>query len=355
MRSSSSRSRPARSEALLNTLTPYREVLVVTHDNPDPDAVAAGWAIYELVRRKLGKPVRLVASGAIVRAENQHMLKLLKPPIELVDHVQTDAGTAAVLVDCSPEASNHLLADLSVSLLAVIDHHEAPTSRRVHPPFEDIRVDVAASATIAASYLQEQQLEPGSHLATALLYALGTETRAFETEHSPLDHAVLSWLVDRANPTWVAEIENAPLPREYFSDFLLALEVTVLCEDAALCLLPRANGSEIVGEVADLLIRCEGIRRVLCGANVAGDLLISVRTERGGENATALLLRTIEGWGQGGGHEHRAGGKIAHINGGPRIASQIAGKLRERWFNACRVQDRRETRLVAQSEIAENL
>ena len=39
------RSRLLRSERLLQALSDYRHVLVVMHDNPDPDAIAAGWGI----------------------------------------------------------------------------------------------------------------------------------------------------------------------------------------------------------------------------------------------------------------------------------------------------------------------
>ena len=45
-------SRTTRSERLLRTLAPYQEVLIVTHDNPDPDGIAAGWAIAWLVEEK---------------------------------------------------------------------------------------------------------------------------------------------------------------------------------------------------------------------------------------------------------------------------------------------------------------
>ena len=73
--------RQTRSDRLLGILSDYKQVLIVGHDNPDPDAIAAGWALFELVAEKLAKPVDLVAGGGIVRAENRHMVELLGPPI----------------------------------------------------------------------------------------------------------------------------------------------------------------------------------------------------------------------------------------------------------------------------------
>ena len=75
--------------------------------------------------------------------------------------------------------------------------------------------------------------------------------------------------------------------------------------DTSLCLLPKASGPETVGEVADLLIRCEGVSRVLCAGAIDDDLYVSVRTRRDDERAVDLLQKTLDGIGGGGGHTHQ--------------------------------------------------
>jgi nanoRNase/pAp phosphatase (c-di-AMP/oligoRNAs hydrolase) len=306
------------------------------------------------VKKKLDRRARLVGGGDIVRAENLHMVKLLDPPIELVQEVDCPPNTGAVLVDCGVAAENHLLLKETIRPVAVIDHHES-NGRSPRMPFRDIRPHVAASASIAASYLREQSLVPSAGLATALLYAIRTETRGSETRHSRLDRSVLLWLTGRADPAQLAEIESAPLSVEYFGDLVLALQNTDLYEDTALCLLPRANSAEIVGEVADLLIRCQVVRRVLCGAVVRDDLVLSARTERGGENAAKLVQRALEGIGKGGGHLHRAGGKIPNVGNGPKIAADLQEQLRERWLAVCGANRRMKAHLIGRHEIVENL
>ena len=346
---------PASTSAqLLDVLSNYDQILVVMHDNPDPDAIAAGWGIQVLIRERSGKPVRVIGGGAIVRAENRHMVQLLQPPIELVDAMTVDDGTATILVDCGTEATNHLLKKTGVEPVAVIDHHTNGTPS-IRALYEDIRPDVAASATIAASYLQEQKLEPTAKLATAMLYAIRTETCGYETRYSSLDRSILPWLTERGDPALLAEIESAPLSRVYFGDLLLALQSTFLYDGAALCFLPRAAGAEIVGEVADMLIRCEGICRVLCAAIIGDDLLLSARTQRGFGSAVQLLLKTLEGIGGAGGHEHRAGGKIPGVGRGAKAAEELHDQLRSRWLAACGVTRKRGTRLIAKREIVENL
>lgn len=346
--------RPTRSGRLLGVLAKFERVFVLTHDNPDPDAIASGWALFCLIQQRLQKPVRLLGGGDIVRAENRYMMKLLRPPLELVREVPCGPGTAVVLVDSGLASTNHLLACRSDQIVGVIDHH--PQGRKIRQiPYHDVRPHVAACASIVAGYLREQRITPTTDLATALLYALRTETRASETVYSRLDRSVLLWLTGHANPSHLAEIEDAPLKLDYYADLVLALQSTFLFGDTALCLLPRASGPEIVGEVADLLIRCEAVHRVLCGAMFGNDLLLSVRTNRNGDDAAELVRATLEGLGTGGGHQHRAGGKVPGTGKGPRIAENLQSELRARWLATCGVDRQRAERLVGLREIVENL
>lgn len=344
--------RRIRSAELLDVLSDYKNIAVVTHDNPDPDAIAAGWAVRRLIRKKLGIDSVLIGGGDVVRAENRHMMNLLDPPITLVDEFEPKSKTAAVLVDCGPQVAAHLLEGARVETVAMIDHHL--TGGRPDLPFVDIRPRMAASASMTAEYLREQQLEPGERLATALLYAIRTETCGNEFRHTRLDRSIIQWLSKFANPEWLAEIENAPLARDYYGDLVLALQNTFLYGDAAFCLLPRAQGQEIVGEVADLLIRCHEIRRVFCGASVERDLLCSVRTQDSGDSAAQLIRDTLKDLGNGGGHSHRAGGKIPNIPR-RRITEKLEDELRERWMAACAIKTRRGTRLIRKKEIVGSL
>jgi nanoRNase/pAp phosphatase (c-di-AMP/oligoRNAs hydrolase) len=343
------------SHQLLGILSNWGELIIVTHDNPDPDAIAAGWGIQLLLSEKLGKSSRLIGGGAIVRAENRRLVELLRPPIELIDGIRASQNAAAILVDCGMTATNHLLFEGGLEPVAVIDHHPSPHPCGPPPKFSDVRPDVAASVTIVASYLREQQVEPGGNLATAMVYAIRSETKGSQTRHSALDKSVLTWLTERADPTLVAQIENAPLPRSYFGDLALAMQSTFVYDTAAFCLLPRAHSAEIVGEVADLLIRDDAIQRVLCGAAFGSDILFSVRTDYGCGDAAELVRTALEGLGRGGGHKHRAGGKAAGAALRGRITDEMHDDLRQRWLSACEVRRVPGMRLVPKSQIDDGL
>ncbi len=343
----------ARSTRLLAALANYEQVLVVTHDNPDPDAIASGWGLRWMIGEKLAKPVRLIGGGAIIRAENRHMVKLLNPPIELVDEIQVEPGMATVLVDCSSTASNHLLVGAGIRPMAVVDHHQVRGAQQ-RLPFRDVRPRVAASATIVASYLKEQAMAPPSDLATALLYGMRTETQGSETYYAPLDRRMVAWLSHFADPGKLAQIDNAPLPLDYYGDLVLALQSTFAYDRTAICFLPRAEGPETIAEVADLLIRCETLQQVLCGAVVGDDLFVSVRTRLGTDNAADLVHRVLQGLGVGGGHERRAGGKIRLVQS-TLHGEQLTDEIRNRWLAICGSDRQRGTRLVARRDIVKNL
>jgi nanoRNase/pAp phosphatase (c-di-AMP/oligoRNAs hydrolase) len=347
--------RQPRSTRLIEVLREYPRVAVVTHDYPDPDAIAAGWALVYMIKKVLGKSARLLGGGGVVRAENRWMVEQLKPPLEIVSQIEDTDGLAAILVDCSPASGNHLLARQSLVPVANIDHHAPKEDARVPLRFRDVRPRAAATASIVAGYLREQKIAPSASLATAMLYAFKSETQGHETHYTRSDRAVFSWLTERADPSKLAEIENAPLPRAYYSDLVLALQGTFLYGDTALCLLPRAAGPETVAEIADLLVRCERIRRVLCGGMVGRDLAVSLRTAPDAGSAAVLARQVLSGLGDGGGHEHRAGGQIREAGEPGRLSPEIQEQIRTRWLEACAVDQQRGTRLVARREIMENL
>ena len=322
-----------RSDRFLEVLSTYESILVVAHNNPDPDAIATGWGIASLITAKLDKKARLVAGGAVLRSENIRFLELLSPPLELLDEVEARPGLAYVLVDCSPTAENHLLADTDIRATAVIDHHEqtGPTFRT---RFRDIRPHLIACSTIVAQYLREQGFEPSRELATALLYGI-TSDAASSPVLTHKDRRAYSWLATRSNYNLLAAVETAPLPRSHFRDLRSALNNAVIIEDCVFCFLPQVAGPETVAEIADLMIRCDGASRVLCAGILGTDVLVSVRNLRSESKASQLIRHCLRGLGQSGGHDRRAGGKIVCSEMGARARQQMGAVLKSRWLEAC--------------------
>jgi nanoRNase/pAp phosphatase (c-di-AMP/oligoRNAs hydrolase) len=337
-----------RSDRLLSVLDEYDRTAVIMHNNPDPDAIATGWAISTLVECRLRKTARLLGRGPVLRAENLQFINLLQPPMELVEDMPHEAHTATVLVDCSPASANHLLGGRQAPV-AVIDHHVSKGDG-FRIPFRDMRPKVTASASIAAAYMREQRLRLTPPLATALLYAIRTEMIGARKALSRLDHSAVRWLSGFANYDVLSKIENPPLPRYYYEELLLGLDRVLVYSDSAVCFLPRITAPEIVGEVADLLIRCDSLKYVLCGGRVADTFLLSARSKSEEHSALTLLDHVLRGLGHFGGHLHRAGGKVSLPVRG-MDSEGLEQEVRKRWLHACGTTLRRGQRLVGRKEI----
>jgi hypothetical protein len=113
-----------------------------------------------------------------------------------------------VLVDCVPMVDDHPWQGSSAWPLAVIDHHE-PNGHPFRSAFRDVRPQCAATASIAASYLREQGIEPDADLATALLFAIRTESIP-EARLTRADR-VIGWLNDRVTTSWRDRSARTPV------------------------------------------------------------------------------------------------------------------------------------------------
>lgn len=342
-----------KSDRFLRALRDHPRVLVVAHDNPDPDAIASTWAVKHLIDETLDLPTRCLAGGAVVRAENRLMLELLAPPLELVNEVELDPDEAIVVVDCQPTSVNHLLGTQVGHVVAVIDHHRGSVAKKRYA-HRDVRPKVGATSTIVTQYLREQAVLPDPSLATALIYGIQTDVVSGEAGLSASDKRAITWLVPKSDLRQLAQITNAPLSPTYYEDLFIAIENTFTYGDVGFCMLPHAHWPEVVGEVADLLIRCETLDRVLCAAVIKGELFMSVRTTATGGDAAELVRVTLDGIGHGGGHRHRSGGKIAKPIP-TQIAADVRAAIRDRWLAACGIQSHRGSRLVSRREILKHL
>jgi nanoRNase/pAp phosphatase (c-di-AMP/oligoRNAs hydrolase) len=77
-------------EAALRRLNGRTSMLIYTHDNPDPDALAAGLGLRHLVEKEIGAVVTLAHGGIVGRAQNRAMVENLKIPLTPVERVVPD-------------------------------------------------------------------------------------------------------------------------------------------------------------------------------------------------------------------------------------------------------------------------
>src|SRR6476620_2049496 len=102
-----------RIERLLGALRDKRSLLILTHDNPDPDSIASALGLQLLLNEELPKlKVDIAYGGYIGRAENRAMIRLLKIDLLHASRIDWSDYDATGLVDTQPGSKNHSLPGL---------------------------------------------------------------------------------------------------------------------------------------------------------------------------------------------------------------------------------------------------
>ncbi|GBD35865.1 manganese-dependent inorganic pyrophosphatase [bacterium HR36] len=350
----STRAIACRSEALLAGLQRFRGVFLVSHINPDPDSLGSMAGLAWLLEHTLGKPTVLTRDGILGRAENRAMVECLNLKLLPIEEVQWSRDWALIMVDSQPGTGRHNVPE-EVEVFGVIDHHETLGQLR-GIPFVDVRADVGATCTIVASYLQEQNIQPSRAVATALFYGIESEINGYPREASALDDVALERLYPLVDKDLLARIRHARLPLAYFEALLQALQDTFIYDGRLIVSwadeLPQP---ELAGEIADLLLRLEGIEWSLCAGVYQDRLIISLRTAHARGKAGVVLQQVVGELGTAGGHDRRAGGAIPLLNISSTAVEKVCGVLRKRLLQVLRMDECRGQRLVRRKELLENL
>lgn len=282
-------------------------VAILTHDNPDPDSLAAALGLKRLFEHE-GLGATIALGGIIGRAENRAMVRELKVDLVPIDKIDWAQHAAIAMVDTQPGTGNNSLPQARGADI-VIDHH--PPRADLPPiPWLDIRTEMGATATIVHGYLRERGVPIDATLATAFLYAIKSETRDLGRESGPDERAAYLELSSIADFEKLYEIVNPKLPREHFAALDRALRSAMVWGELLAINLGQLSYPDLVAEVADLMLPYEKARWVLCVGQHANTVFLSVRTDITDATAGALIRRVVASNGAAGGHGMIAGGRM---------------------------------------------
>jgi len=337
------------SDLLLATLAPYQRVVLVSHVNPDPDALAAMLGVKSLLaNRQRGKPVILTVDGMIARAENRALAALVPIPLERVENVKVDQGTAFVMVDSQPHTGRR--ASEAVTPVAVLDHHETGGNLD-GVVFRDVRGDIGATCTIVAEYLLHQSCPIPPRLATALYYGIDSEIAGFPREAGPSDDEALVRLFPIADKDLLAQIRNPKLPQDYFATIQHALSNSYLYQDVVVSWLGRVAQPDIVAEMADFFLRFDQVNWALTIGHFENLLKVSIRVGLLDAHSGEVLQAVVDSLGTAGGHDKRAGGAIPLPDDRPETIDALLNEIRRRLLNQLNVTDTSGRRLLDPSPV----
>jgi nanoRNase/pAp phosphatase (c-di-AMP/oligoRNAs hydrolase) len=127
---------------------------------------------------------------------------------------------------------------------------------------------------------------------------------------SPADAAAYSYLQPRIDVRALAKIEHAQVPADYFRSFDAALRAARMYDGLILAYIGVLAYPDLAAEIADVLLRLEKARWVVCMGVYQEALILSVRTRSLDDAAEALVQVIVAGEGDAGGHGTMAGGQI---------------------------------------------
>lgn len=284
------------------------KVLIVVHDNPDPDCLASALAFRHLLESKTNRTSVIGFSGIIGRSENLAMARELGIPLVPLELINLEEFPVKCLLDTQPGTGNNSLPP-GTKVDIVIDHHP-PRKESARCRWVDIRPEYGVTATILYEYLVSQGVYIGIKLATALFYAIKSETQDLGREAGQSDKDAYLALFPLSNKKLLFEIIHPKLPAEYFRMMAQALQNAKIFGPVLIANLGLLSFPEVVAEMADLFLRLEGIDTTLCLGHYGGEVVFSIRTVRNDFPAGEVARSIISGRGVAGGHGCTAGGKF---------------------------------------------
>lgn len=308
------------------------KVLIVTHDNPDPDSIAAAVALQHLLLVKTGQNAVITYGGIVGRGENRSMVELLEIPLVPIAKLEPSQYSVVCMVDTQPNTGNNSFpADLPVHL--IIDHH-AQKSDLSKVCWVDIRTHYGASATILYEYLCQQEVSINTKLATSLFYAIKSETQDLGREWSKADREAYLKLLPLSNNRILFDIVHPQVPRNYFSAFNTAIENALVYGPVLVFNLRKIDNPDLVAELADFLLRQQGVEYVLGMGWYEGMQILSMRALAPDAKLGLVIQQMVEGLGTAGGHGMVAGGQIREMSDAEPAQQELERLLTRRLFKA---------------------
>lgn len=298
-----------RLQALGAAVAGAAQVLILPHNDPDPDAIAGAVALQYLLKQQWRLESQIAYRGIIGRAENRALVRYLNYPLQPLPEEMLAQATHIAMVDTQPGAGNNPWAT-GQKVAVVIDHHP-PRPATAAVTFADVRPDIGSTSTLVLEYLQVAKCDLPASLTTALFYGIKTDTRGLSRGVSPADIVAYFHLQAGIDIEALAEIERAQVPTAYFKSFALAIETTRLYRDVAISYVGAMDYPDLAAEMADLLSRLEAVGWVICLGTYQNTLILAVRAPGRQGGAGQLVQAMVGPEGTAGGHGAMAGGQIS--------------------------------------------
>ena len=274
-------------------------VLVLLHNEPDPDALASGLALRNVLRRTRQTCI-IAALEGVTRPENVRMVNLLDLHVEPITPAQVAEYERIAMVDVQP----HYFGGLIDRVDLVIDHHpEQPGYTAV---FKDIRPDYGSTSTILTEHLRAVDANISERTATALLYAIKSDTLFFNRQANRVDIEAFSYLYPLADAALIRKMEGAEITMERLEYVVKAKQYGRLAEQVFCAFLGTTPREDFIPYVADFYLQLENVKWTIVAGIVNDSLIMSVRNLGYSRNAGEFVRKYFADIGSAGGHRAMA-------------------------------------------------
>ena len=180
------------------------------------------------------------------------------------------------------------------------------------------------------------------------MYGIRSDTQDLERDAHEADIRAIESLYLLANKRMLGQIQRGQVPGDYYQMLTTALNNTKLYGHCAISNLGDISNPDMIGEVADLLLRHADVKWTLCFGFYAGETLLSIRTQDTKSRADEVIRQVVSRLGTGGGRASMAGGQIPLNPNRPIEAEKrnLEKKIDERFLQALRMKRRKGTPLL---------
>ncbi len=274
-------------------------VLILLHNDPDPDAMASGLALRNLLRRTKATAI-IGAIQGVTRPENLRMVNLLDLHVEPIRPEDLAGFDRIAMVDVQP----HYFAGLVDKVDLVIDHHPAQTGYSA--VFRDIRPDYGSTCTILTEHLRAVDVNISERTATAMLYAIKSDTLFFNRQANAVDLDAFSYLYPLADAAMIRKMEGAELTFDRLEYVTRAQQTGSTTEQVFCAFIGRTPREDFIPYVADFFLQVEDVKWTMISGIVGETLVLSVRNLGYTRNAGELVRKLFAEVGSAGGHRAMA-------------------------------------------------
>ena len=273
-------------------------VLILLHNEPDPDAMASGLALRTILHRTRATAV-IGALEGVTRPENLRMVHLLDIHVEVITPDAIEQFDRVCLVDVQP----HYFPGLDRVDL-VVDHH--PEQHGYNAVFKDIREDFGSTSTILTEHLRAIDASISERTATAMLYAIKSDTLFFNRQANRCDIEAFSYLYPLADANMIRKMEGAEITLERLDLITRATQSGKMVDQVFSVFLGEVPREDAIPYIADFFLQLENVRWTLVSGIVHGSFVMSVRNLGYSKNAGDFVRRYFVDIGSAGGHRAMA-------------------------------------------------